>query len=198
MAYLLGSIPSAVWIGKTFYGIDVRDAGSGNSGATNTFRVLGKKAGIPVLFMDIFKGYLAVNLVYLINSPAQNQNFVLMQLILGTAAVLGHVLPVFSRFKGGKGIATLLGIILAVNPLAAAFAIIAFTFALLIFNFVSIASIIATVVFALSVFIFFQSFQAIMVPFALFLIVLVLLTHQKNIQRILNNEEGKVKIFKRK
>lgn len=95
LAYLLGSIPSAVWIGKAFYGIDVREYGSGNAGATNTFRVLGKKAGIPVLLIDALKGFAAVNLVHLFASePISEAAFVNYKLALGIAAVIGHILPV--------------------------------------------------------------------------------------------------------
>jgi acyl phosphate:glycerol-3-phosphate acyltransferase len=198
LAYLLGSVSSGVWIGKALYNVDVRDSGSGNPGATNTFRVLGKKAGIPVLVLDILKGFLAVKLAYLIYDSAQNPKFILLQLILGIAAVFGHIFPVFAQFKGGKGIATLLGVMLAINPMAASFAIIAFLITLIAFNFVSIASIVGTIFFAISILTFPQASQAIMVPFSLFTVVLVILTHQKNIQRIFNNEEGKVKVFKRK
>jgi acyl-phosphate glycerol 3-phosphate acyltransferase len=107
LAYLFGSIPTAVWIGQAFYGIDVREYGSGNAGATNTFRVLGKKAGIAVMFLDIFKGYTATNLAYLIGlsvtGPQNSVQFVNYQLALGVTAVLGHLFPVFAGFRGGKG-----------------------------------------------------------------------------------------------
>src|SRR5437764_229023 len=94
-AYLLGSVPSAVWIGKIFYGIDVREYGSGNAGATNTFRVLGTKAGIPVLIIDILKGYVAVQLATIIgNYYPGTQQFVNFKLTLGVAALLGHIFPV--------------------------------------------------------------------------------------------------------
>ena len=126
VAYLIGSIPSAVWIGKTFHGIDVREHGSGNAGATNTFRVLGKKAGIPVLLLDVAKGALAVNLVliqmkYDIDDIAPYTN---LKLAFGFCAVLGHIFPLFAGFRGGKGIATLLGIVLAVFTGGAALAVI--------------------------------------------------------------------------
>src|SRR5687768_13215686 len=118
-AYLLGSIPSAVWIGKRFYGIDVREFGSGNAGATNTFRVLGKKAGIPVLLIDIFKGWLAVQLAYLSSYRIDSVEFVNLELVLGIAALIGHIFPVYVGFRGGKGIATLLGVVIGVHPYAA-------------------------------------------------------------------------------
>jgi glycerol-3-phosphate acyltransferase PlsY len=104
IAYLLGSIPSAVWIGKAMCGIDVREYGSGNAGATNTFRVLGKKAGIPVLIVDIAKGYFALQLAQIIgNYLPGTQQYVNFKLALGIAALLGHIFPVFAGFRGGKG-----------------------------------------------------------------------------------------------
>jgi glycerol-3-phosphate acyltransferase PlsY len=122
-AYLFGSIPTAVWIGQAFYGIDVREYGSGNAGATNTFRVLGKSAGIAVMTLDIFKGWTATNLAYLIGlsvtGPQHSVQFVNYQLALGIIAVMGHLFPIFAGFRGGKGIATLFGMILAVHAQAA-------------------------------------------------------------------------------
>jgi len=119
IAYLFGSIPTAVWLGQAFYGVDVREYGSGNAGATNTFRVLGKKAGIAVMIIDIAKGYTATNLAYLIGmsvtGPQNSVVFVNYQLALGVTAVMGHLFPVFAGFRGGKGVATLFGMILAVN-----------------------------------------------------------------------------------
>jgi glycerol-3-phosphate acyltransferase PlsY len=109
MAYMLGSVPSAVWVGKMLYGIDVRDYGSGNAGATNTFRVLGKKAGLPVLIMDILKGFLAVKMVWLTGKYLPDtQQFINLELSLGIASLLGHIFPIFAGFRGGKGVATLI------------------------------------------------------------------------------------------
>src|SRR6187200_3434 len=104
VAYLFGSIPTAVWIGQALYGIDVREYGSGNAGATNTFRVLGKKAGIPVLLLDILKGFLALQLVRFVgNYLPGTQQYVNFTLTLGIAALLGHIFPIFAGFRGGKG-----------------------------------------------------------------------------------------------
>src|SRR4051794_33523292 len=109
IAYLLGSVPSAVWVGQAFWGVDVREYGSGNAGATNTFRVLGPKAGIPVLFMDIGKGWLAVQIATFIGSYLPGtQQFVNLKLALGVAALIGHIFPIYVGFRGGKGVATLL------------------------------------------------------------------------------------------
>ena len=144
LAYLFGSIPTAVWIGQAFYGIDVREYGSGNAGATNTFRVLGKKAGIAVMFLDILKGYTATNLVYLIGlsvtGPQNSVQFVNYQLALGITAVMGHLFPVFAGFRGGKGIATLFGMILAVQSQAAMLCVLTFIIVLLITKYVSLSS----------------------------------------------------------
>ena len=120
LSYLLGSFPTAVWIGKLFYNKDVREYGSGNAGATNTFRVLGKKAGIPVLLIDVLKGWFAVQLSYYIISS----NIIEIQLSLGVAAVIGHLFPIYTGFRGGKGIATLLGFMIAMQPFAAILSII--------------------------------------------------------------------------
>ena len=117
LAYLMGSIPTAVWVGKAFHGIDVREHGSGNAGFTNTVRVLGWKAGLPVFFIDVLKGYLAVSLVRLGGSYVPGSiAFINFQLLLGAAAVLGHIFPIYVGFKGGKGVATLLGLLLAIQP----------------------------------------------------------------------------------
>ncbi|MBL7713753.1 MAG: glycerol-3-phosphate acyltransferase, partial [Chitinophagaceae bacterium] len=116
-AYLLGSIPSAVWVSKRFYGIDIREHGSGNAGATNTFRVLGKNAGVIVMIADMLKGFIAVKLSILSTYTWTSEPFVNLQVILGIAAVLGHIFPVWAGFRGGKGIATLFGMILGIQPL---------------------------------------------------------------------------------
>ncbi len=117
LAYLIGSVPAAIWVSKWFFGVDVRDHGSKNAGATNTFRVIGKRAGFPVLFFDILKGWASVKgFSYLFSAYEIGTNqFVNLQLAIGMAAVFGHVFPIYERFKGGKGVATLLGIILAIN-----------------------------------------------------------------------------------
>ena len=109
LAYMIGAFPSAVWLGRTFYNTDVREYGSGNAGATNTFRTLGPKAGIPVLLMDILKGWIAVNLVYFVMD-----NQFELKLAFGIAAVIGHLFPIYTGFRGGKGIATMLGFMIGI------------------------------------------------------------------------------------
>ena len=202
IAYLFGSIPNAVWIGQAFYGIDVREYGSGNAGATNTFRVLGKKAGISVMLLDIFKGYTATNLAYLIGlSVTGSQNsvqFVNYQLALGISAVMGHLFPVFAGFRGGKGIATLFGMILAVQSQAAMLCVLTFIIVLLITKYVSLSSILAGFTFPLSIIFIFQSPLRSVVLYGMCICVLILVTHQKNIERLLKGKESKVNLFKRK
>ena len=151
VAYLLGSVPSAIWVGKRFYGIDVREHGSGNAGATNTFRVLGKKAGIPVLLLDILKGFLAVKLAYLqtVYLPDNLVPFTNVKLAFGFAAVIGHIFPVFAGFRGGKGIATLLGLVLALHLQAALGALGIFMVVLLVTKYVSLGSMLAGISFPL-------------------------------------------------
>lgn len=202
LAYLFGSIPTAVWIGQAFYGIDVREYGSGNAGATNTFRVLGKKAGIAVMVLDILKGYTATNLAYLIGlsvtGPQDSVQFVNYQLALGVTAVMGHLFPVFAGFRGGKGIATLFGMILAVHTGAALICVLTFVIVLLISKYVSLSSILSGFSFPLSVIFIFQSPIRSVVLYGMCICVLILITHQKNIERLLKGKESKVDLLKRK
>jgi len=201
-AYLFGSIPTAVWIGQAFYGIDVREYGSGNAGATNTFRVLGKKAGIAVMILDILKGYTATNLAYLIGlsvtGPQDSVQFVNYQLALGITAVMGHLFPVFAGFRGGKGIATLFGMILAVHTGAALICVLTFVVVLLISKYVSLSSILSGFSFPLSVIFIFQSPIRSVVLYGMCICILILVTHQKNIERLIKGKESKVNLFKKK
>ena len=118
LSYLAGSIPSSVWAGRMFHGIDIREHGSGNAGATNTIRVLGWKTGVPVLVFDLAKGWLAASLpVFLSAAPPGSQQMTALQIACGLAAIIGHVFPVFAGFRGGKGVATTFGMLLALHPL---------------------------------------------------------------------------------
>jgi acyl phosphate:glycerol-3-phosphate acyltransferase len=202
LAYLFGSIPMAVWIGQAFYGIDVREYGSGNAGATNTFRVLGKKAGIAVMFLDIFKGYTATNLAYIIGlsvtGPQNSVQFVNYQLALGVTAVLGHLFPVFAGFRGGKGVATLFGMILAVHSESAMICVLTFVVFLFVFKYVSLSSIMAGFSFPLSIIFIFQSPIRSVLLYGMCICILILVTHQKNIERLLKGKEPRVDLFKRK
>jgi len=198
-AYLLGSIPSAVWIGKALYGIDVREYGSGNAGATNTFRVLGKKAGIPVLLLDILKGYLALQLVLLVgNYLPGTQQYINFKLALGIAALLGHIFPVFAGFRGGKGVATLLGILVGVQPVAAIICTVIFLVMLIATGYVSLGSISAAIAYPFIIMLVLNETIPTVNIFAMSVAILVLITHQKNIERLLRGSESKVAFLRKK
>lgn len=202
LAYLFGSIPSAVWFGGAFYGVDVREYGSGNAGATNTFRVLGKKAGSIVMFVDILKGWTATNLPHLLDSTLvgvpNSVQFVNFQLALGVIAVLGHLFPIFAGFRGGKGVATLFGMVVAIHPPAALCCVSVFLLTLIFTHYVSLGSILAGFTFPFSVaFIFHTSVPAVLL-YGIAICALILVTHQKNIERLLKGHESKIYLFKKK
>jgi acyl phosphate:glycerol-3-phosphate acyltransferase len=199
LAYLLGSIPTAVWIGKIFYGKDVREFGSGNAGATNTFRVLGKSAGIPVLILDVLKGSASILLTGFISDVPHNTDaFINLQLAFGISAFLGHLFPVFAEFRGGKGVATMLGIVLALNFPSALLAILVFLIVFILSGYVSLGSIIAALSFPIFVLAILKTDYPTMVIFSLMVSVLMLITHQKNIERLLKKEESKMFSLKKK
>ncbi len=197
-AYLLGSIPSAVWWGKRYYGIDVREFGSGNAGATNTFRVLGKKAGIPVLFIDIVKGTAAVLLAFLSPFVFESNQFVNLQLGLGIAALVGHVFPIFAGFRGGKGVATILGIVICLTPITSLMVLGVFLIVLLATRYVSLSSMTAGLSFPFFLNIILKNQNQTLLIFSLFVAALLILTHKKNIVRLLKSQETKVKLFVKK
>jgi acyl phosphate:glycerol-3-phosphate acyltransferase len=198
-AYLLGSIPASVWIGQVFYGVDVREYGSGNAGATNTFRVLGKKAGIPVLIFDVFKGWMAVKFAFFYgNTNPETTQFINAQIALGLAALMGHIFPVYVGFRGGKGIATLLGIMIGVLPWPALCSIGVFIIVLLISKYVSLSSMVAAIAFPIIAIGFFDIKTSSLAIFSLFIAIIVLVTHQKNIERLLRREESKTNLYKKK
>lgn len=198
IAYLIGSIPSAVWVGKTFYGVDVRTQGSGNAGATNTIRVLGVKAGLPVLLFDVFKGWLAVFLAqYFVPENISDGNFIIYEIILATMVVLGHVFPVFAGFRGGKGIATLLGVGIAIYPIEVLIVVGIFIIMLIAFKYVSGASITAAVSFPFIVIFVFHQSALPLILLAVFVGIFVPITHHKNILRLLKGTESKFTLKKK-
>ena len=191
-AYLLGAIPSAVWIGKAVKGVDVREHGSKNAGATNTMRVLGVKTGIPVLLIDVFKGFAAVKFALL--SPVfeiGTNAYAAFQLALGIAAVLGHVFPVFAGFRGGKGVATIVGILLALHWQATLVAIAVFLISLFISKYVSLSSLMMGLSFPVSVIFIFETNSIALKIFSIVVCILLFITHRKNISRLLNGKENK-------
>jgi glycerol-3-phosphate acyltransferase PlsY len=200
IAYLLGSIPSAVWVSKWVYGIDIREHGSGNAGATNTFRILGSKAGAGVMFADMMKGFIAVKLSLFSAYPWTSEPFVNLQIFLGLAAVIGHIFPIWAEFRGGKGIATLFGMILSIHPIVAISLVLVFVMMLMLTRYVSLSSIAASIAFPVLILFIFNA-QAQELSYRLFAIAtafLVVLTHHKNISRLISGNESKVPIFRRK
>ena len=195
VAYLLGSIPTSVWIGKAFYKIDVREFGSGNAGATNTFRVLGKQAGIPVLIIDILKGTGAVLLAYLSGFVTNSYEFINLQLALGVAALMGHIFPIFAGFRGGKGVATILGIVICILPVSCALSLIVFLIVLFSSRMVSLSSMIAGASFPIMLNVVLGNTNPILTTFSIVVAVLLIVTHRKNIIRIVKKQESKVQLF---
>lgn len=197
-AYLLGSIPTSVWIGRAKYGIDVREHGSRNAGATNTFRVLGKKAGITVLTIDILKGFTASFLPYLFNAGEwQSDRLITIQILASFMAVIGHVFPVFVGFKGGKGVATSLGVIIGVHPPAAGICIGVFLIVFIISHYVSLGAICAALTFPASIYFIFGIRSIWLNGFSILLATLVIIAHRKNIKRLLAGNENRMSLFKK-
>jgi glycerol-3-phosphate acyltransferase PlsY len=197
VAYLLGSIPTSVWVSKSMFDIDIREYGSGNAGATNTFRVLGPKWGSFVMLVDVTKGVLATSLYilmpyYLTNELART-NFMI---VLGLVAVVGHIFPVFANFKGGKGVATLLGMSLAIQPIVALLCLVVFLITLISTRFVSLSSMLAGIAFMVLILFIFKEKETMYRIFAVIVAVMVVITHQKNITRLIKGTENKVPIFK--
>ena len=198
ISYLLGSIPTAVWVGKAYYKIDVREHGSGNAGATNAIRILGWNAGLIVMVVDVSKAIAATCLVYLI--PWLNQNLPLLhniQAILGLAAIIGHIFPVFSGFRGGKGVATLFGAMLVISFPATLISFCFFAGAIALTRFVSLGSILAGLMFPVSLILILKVHYPFVIIFSLLVPLIVVLTHRKNIIRLLRKEERKFS-FKKK
>ncbi|AMM50537.1 acyl-phosphate glycerol 3-phosphate acyltransferase [Rufibacter sp. DG15C] len=194
-AYLIGALPTAVWVGQAYYGIDVREHGSGNAGATNTFRVLGKKPGAVVMLVDIFKGWTATSLAgfLLIFEAIPAEQVVLYKILLGTLAVIGHVFPVYVGFKGGKGVATLMGMVLAVQTDVALICLGIFIIVLLAFKYVSLGSMLAAIAFPLLLLLpKFHPEEPLMMVFGVLIALLVIFTHRKNIGRLLQGVESKI------
>lgn len=191
-AYLIGSIPTAYLVGKGGHGVNLRNEGSGNLGATNTFRVLGWKSGTVVLLIDVLKGWGVVYASFFLQ-PLKDPG-ILMQLSLGMAAVLGHIFPVFVGFKGGKGVATVTGVVIAVHPWAALICLGVFLLLFLLTRYVSLGSIAAACTFPIMVIFVFRSEEPVLIHFSWALALLILLTHHKNIDRLLKNRENKLRI----
>ncbi|OMP66918.1 glycerol-3-phosphate acyltransferase [Domibacillus epiphyticus] len=190
-AYLLGSIPSGLIVGKIFFGIDIREHGSGNLGATNTFRVLGKKAGAFVTAADILKGTAAASLPLLFDAH--------VSLLAGLIAVIGHIFPIFAGFRGGKAVATSAGVLLAYNPLFFLLLAAVFIITLSISKYVSLASVTAAVTALIYAIIY--TYYTEDIPFLAVVIALVFFViyrHRANMIRLKNGTEPKVGKNKKK
>jgi len=197
IAYFLGSIPTALWVSKTFFNIDIRDYGSGNSGATNTYRVLGAKWGTFVMIVDMIKAIVAVKLVFFLPFALENDVYLVnMQLGLGLSAVLGHIFPIWANFRGGKGVASLFGMVLGIQPNVALCCVAIFILVLFITRWVSLSSVLASMAFPVFILVIFNEPEHLYRVFAITVAMLVLLTHQKNITRIFRGSESKASILK--
>lgn len=191
--YLLGSIPSAVWIGKWFYGTDVREHGSHNAGATNTLRVLGRRAALPVFIIDAAKGYGAVMLSHF--TDLEGDAFFFLKIGLTAAAILGHIFPVFASFKGGKGVATLAGCMLAITPIPMVMGLATFVIVLAVTHYVSLGSITGGVLFPVYIVIANGFHSPYKIAFGVLVAVVLLITHRKNIKRLREGTESKTYLF---
>lgn len=199
LAYLLGSLPSAVWIGKLFHNIDVREHGSGNAGATNVIRVLGWKTGIPVLLIDVAKGALATLLPMLFKlADTESTLLINLQILAGVTAIVGHIFPVFAGFRGGKGVSTVFGALLALHPLLTLSCIGVFLIVLLITGIVSVSSMCAGFAFPIFLFLLFDTPSIIFKIFSIAVSIALVITHRKNIGRLMRGEEKKLIKFGKK
>ncbi len=198
VSYLIGSMPTALWVGKAFFGLDIREHGSGNSGASNTFRVLGKKAGTAVLIIDVIKGLTAASIVrYYSFVELGSIRYVNLQLLFGLSAVVGHVFPVYAKFKGGKGIATLLGMLIGIHYLSALVCMGLFLGTLLSTRYVSLSSILTAVAFPFIAIILYKNEEPMFIAFGVAAALMVVLTHQKNIKRLVAGNESKANLLKK-
>lgn len=191
-AYILGSIPSSVWIGKIFFDVDVREHGSGNAGTTNTIRTLGYKAGIPVFIIDALKGWFAIfmsKVIFGYFPEIEMPDYV--QVVAAAAVVIGHIFPVFTNFRGGKGVATLLGVGFGLIPIPALIALGIFMIVLFSFGYVSLASITATVTLPFVTYFFVMPESPLLLILTIAVAIFVPITHKENIKRLIKGTENK-------
>jgi acyl phosphate:glycerol-3-phosphate acyltransferase len=191
VAYLIGAIPTAVWYGQRFFGIDVRQHGSGNAGATNVFRVLGKKAGIIVLLIDVLKGVLATSLPIILQKYQliEADSVPIAQLIFGIIAVVGHVFPIYVGFKGGKGVATMLGVMIALVPWVSLGCFLIFVVVVALSKYVSLGSMISAVAFPILIYL--TNNSMIFFWFSVACAAFIVYKHKDNIGRIRAGNENR-------
>jgi acyl phosphate:glycerol-3-phosphate acyltransferase len=205
LSYLVGSIPTSILVARAKRGIDIRQHGSGNAGGTNVIRVLGWRAGVFVILMDMAKGLFATMVVArLMYGPFPFENrtpfddFTVVQIIAGCAAILGHIWTLFAGFKGGKGIATAGGMLLGVAPVEVAVSVAVFALVFLITHYVSLGSLSAAVAFPLTMFFRENVFMAevpgynTLIFFSIGISLLIIFTHRANIRRLLKGTENKI------
>ncbi len=207
-AYLLGSIPSAVWIGRIFYGVDVREHGSGNAGTTNVLRVLGRKAAIPVFVIDALKGYGAVMLCWFSNlrpeefSGEYSEGFVNLRIALMICAIFGHIYPVFAGFRGGKGVATIAGALIAISPMPLAGSFMLFVMGWSLTGYLSVGSILAAITYPIWIplwqIIIGEEISITMMVFSFIVSAMLIYTHRANIKRLRSGTETKTSLKRRK
>ncbi len=211
LSYLVGSIPTSIIISKLVMGIDIRDHGSGNAGGTNVYRVMGWKYGILVILLDALKGVLAVVFVARLhygNMPFNNatpfDDFTLVQILAGVSAIIGHVWTVFAGFKGGKGIATALGMLIIVATIDMLVALGVFVLVVAYSRYISLGSIMAAIAVPLTLIVRENIFHvdipgySTLLPFIIGVSVLVIFTHRKNVVRLMNGNENKISFSKKK
>lgn len=211
LSYLIGSIPTSIIVGKLVKGIDIRNYGSGNAGGTNVYRVLGWKYGILVILLDALKGALAVVLVARLHYgdfPFENatpfDDFTLVQIIAGVAAVIGHIWTIFAGFRGGKGIATALGMLMTIITVDMLFAIGVFIVVVVVSKYISLGSILGAISVPLILFIRENIFHAdiqgynVVLPFSIGICILIIYTHRTNLGRIFSGKENRISLFSRK
>lgn len=207
LSYLLGSIPTSVWVGKIYKKVDIREHGSGNAGATNTFRVLGWKAGSVVALIDIAKGFVAAGyisrLAYYFDGvptaigPWETEIFI--QLIAGLSAILGHMYPLYAKFKGGKGVITAAGMLLAIEPISISITLVVFLTILGISRYVSLASILASLIYPITLiimrYVLGVPIDGSLIVITTFIALFIVFKHRDNIKRLLDGNENRITSF---
>ena len=206
LSYMVGSIPASVWIGKLMYDTDLRQHGSGNAGATNAFRVLGWKAGVLATVVDLGKGLLAAAVIATIRIDALPAGLgfweadSVIRLVAGVTAVIGHMYPMWAGFKGGKGVNTTAGVLLALTPSVMLLTLGVFAIVLFSSRYVSVASLSATLVYPSAIavnkyLLHAESLDASVFVFSLFLATGIFYAHRSNIKRLLEGSESRIKSF---
>jgi acyl phosphate:glycerol-3-phosphate acyltransferase len=193
IAYLIGSFSTAYWFGKWFHNLDIRKLGSKNAGATNAIRVLGLKTGIVVFIIDILKSFSIIHLVHVIPDLAnESETFYIIKIALGASAVIGHIFPLYSNFDGGKGVASMLGVILALHPIGALITLGVFTIMFLSTKIVSLSSLTASLFFPGIIYLMEGTAKQSLLIFGILASLMIVVTHTKNIKRLLKGEEKRM------